>query len=181
MDNKRRVFTKQIATCHITPPETEARNRSVNPPVWAVVSAAALLMVASPAFAGLGENASSVATDQAHFQGAVRTRQAQSYSVEEIQPAGGTTVREYVSASGKVFGVAWQGPWYPDLRQLLASYFTQYQQAAQAQASSQRGRRPLFINVPGLVVESRGHLRAFSGRAYIPDQLPQGVTAGDIR
>ena len=81
--------------------------------VWAVVSAAALLMFAHPAFAGLGENASSVFADQEHLQGTLRTTQAQSYWVQEIQSTSGITVREYVSASGKVFAVAWQGPWFP--------------------------------------------------------------------
>lgn len=157
------------------------KSSGLRSPVWAVVSAAALLIFARPAFAGLGENASSVLADQAHLQGTLRTKLAQSYWVQEIQSASGITVREYVSASGKVFAVAWQGPWFPDLQQLLASYFTQFQQAAQAQANSQRGRRPLFIQLPGLVVQSGGHVRAFSGRAYLPDQLPHGVTAADIQ
>jgi hypothetical protein len=138
--------------------------------------------LAVPAFAGLGEDASSVQADQAHVLGTLKTTQTQAYTVNEIQASTGTVVREYVSAtSGKVFGVAWQGAWPPDMRQVLASYFAQYQQAAQAQANSRAGRHPLMIALPGLVVESGGHMRSFVGRAYVPGSVPQGVSAEAVR
>jgi len=142
---------------------------------------AMMLVVALPAFAGLGEAASSVQADQAHMQGSLRTTQADAYTVHEIKAATGTVVREYVSTSGKVFAVAWQGPWPPDMRQILAGYFEQYQQAVQAQASARAGRRPLLIEQPGFVVQSGGHMRSFAGRAYIPEMLPQGVGKEEIR
>lgn len=144
--------------------------------------AAVVLMIASPAFAGLGENADSVQADQLHMQGSLRTTQAQAYTIHEIQAPTGIVVREYVSpTSGKVFAVTWQGPWPPDMRQILANYFGQYQQAAQAQATARAGRHPLLIQEPGLVVQAGGHMRSFAGRAYIPEMLPQGVTAEAIR
>ena len=80
-----------------------------------------------------------------------------------------------------MFAVAWQGPWPPDMRQLLAAYFVEYQQALQSQTNSRAGRRPLTIQQPGLVVQSGGHMRSFAGRAYIPQMLPQGVSAEEIR
>jgi hypothetical protein len=138
--------------------------------------------LAVPAFAGLGDDASSVQADQAHMLGTLKTTQTQAYTVNEIQAPTGIVVREYVSpTSGKVFGVAWQGAWPPDMRQVLASYFTQYQQAAQAQADLRAGRHPLLIALPGLVVESGGHLRSFVGRAYVPGSVPQGMSAEAIR
>jgi hypothetical protein len=149
--------------------------------LWAAILSATMLMIALPAFAGLGEDVSSVQADQAHMQGNLRVTQAQVYTVHEIQAPTGIVVREYVSTSGKVFAVAWQGPWPPDIRQILANYFGQYQQAAQAQANSRAGRRPLVIQQPGLVVQSGGHMRSFAGRAYIPEMLPKGVSAEAIR
>jgi hypothetical protein len=135
-----------------------------------------------PAFAGLGEDVSSVQADQAHMQGSLRTTQTQAYTLHEIKTPSGVVVREFVSpTSGKVFGVAWQGPWPPDMRQILVSYFTQYQQATQAQVNSHAGRKPLVIERPGLVVQSGGHMRSFSGRAYIPEMLPPGISAETIR
>jgi Protein of unknown function (DUF2844) len=147
----------------------------------ATILSSTLLLISLPAFAGLGEDVSSVQADQAHIQGALRTTQTQSYTVHEIQAATGIVVREYVSSSGKVFGVAWQGSWPPDMRQILANYFEAYRQAAQAQVNAHAGRRPLVIEQPGLVVHSGGHMRWFAGQAYIPEMLPRGVTAEAIR
>jgi len=148
---------------------------------WAAVLFATLIILIVPAFAGLGEDVSSIQGDQVHMQGSLRITQAQAYSLHEIQAPTGTIVREYVSASGKVFGVAWQGPWPPDMRQILANYFGQFEQAAQVQVSSHAGRRPLFISEPGFVIETSGHMRSFAGRAYIPEMVPQGVSAESIR
>ena len=143
---------------------------------------AAMLITALPAFAGLGDDENSVPADQAHMQASLRTTQAQAYTVHEMQAPTGVVVREYVSpASGKVFGVAWQGPWPPDMRQILSTYFGQYQQAAKAQANSHPGRRPLVIETPGLVVRAGGHSRFCAGHAYIPETLPQGISGEAIR
>ena len=148
----------------------------------AAILSATMLMFALPSFAGLGEDMSSVQADQAHMQGNLRTTQAQAYTVQEIQAPTGIIVREYVSpTTGKVFGVAWQGPWPPDMRQILGNYFGQYQQALQAQANSHAGRRPLVIQQSGLILQAGGHMRSFAGRAYIPEMLPQGVSAEVIR
>jgi hypothetical protein len=149
----------------------------------AVVRFAAILTLLTatlPAFAALGEAASSVQVDQAHMQGVLRVTQTQAYTVHAIQAATGTVVREYVSSSGKVFAVAWQGPWPPDMRQILAGFFEPYQQAVRAQTHF-RGRQPLRIEQPGFVVHSGGHMRSFAGHAYIPEMLPQGVTPEEIR
>jgi hypothetical protein len=140
-----------------------------------------MMMTDPPAFAGLGQDVSSVPADQVQMKGTLRSTQTQAYTVHEIRAATGTVVREFVSPSGKVFGVAWQGPWPPNMRQILATYFEQYQQAAQAQMNSRPGRRPLMLEQPGLVVQSSGHMRSFAGRAYVPDMLPPEVSAEVIR
>jgi uncharacterized protein DUF2844 len=148
-----------------------------------LITCAAIMVLASafPAWGALGGDVASVQADQAHMQGTRQTIPAQSYTVHEIQAATGEVVREYVSSAGTVFAVAWHGPWLPDMRQVLGSYFEQYTQAAKAQSGTRMGRRPLVIEQPGLVVESGGHLRAFSGKAYVPDMLPTGVRAEDIQ
>jgi hypothetical protein len=140
---------------------------------------------AAPARAALGGDVSSVQADQLHMQGNIRATVTASYTVHQIQSAGGTVVREYVSSAGKsagkVFGIAWQGPWPPDMHQLLGSYFEQYAQAAKAQGATRLGRRPLVIEQPGLVVQLGGHPRSFAGRAYVPEMLPTGVRAEEIQ
>ena len=110
----------------------------------------------------------------------MRVTQATSYQVHEMQ-APGSTVREYVSPDGKVFGVAWQGSARPDLQQVLGSYYATVQQAVQKEKSQRAGRHPISIQQPGLVVQMGGHQRNFSGRAYIPNMVPSSVKAAEIR
>lgn len=141
---------------------------------------AALLIGASPAWSSLGGDLGSIQADQIRMQGTRKATSAESYTVHEIQGNNGTVVREYVSPDGKVFAVSWHGPWLPDMRQLLGSYFDQYARANQAQSAARMRRGPVLIDVPGLVVQMGGHLRAFSGRAYVPEMLPSGVRVEDI-
>jgi uncharacterized protein DUF2844 len=133
------------------------------------------------ASAALGGDATSVLSDQARMKGTLHSVQKAAYAVHEITASTGTVVREYVSPTGKVFGVAWQGPFVPDLQQLLGTYFEQYSVAAESARETHVGRRPLFIQQPGLVVQTGGHMRSYTGRAYVPEMLPQGVIADAIR
>lgn len=141
----------------------------------------AMLAIPFPAKASLGGNAVSVVADRAYMQGKLSKAAKDAYTVQEIQAPTGVVVREYVSQSGTVFAVAWQGPTQPDLRQVLGSYFTTFTQALQAQRATRPARGPLVIQQPGLVVEMGGHMRWVVGRAYIPGMMPAGVQAGEIR
>jgi len=137
-----------------------------------------LLLLAGPAGAALGGNEASIAADQVKMKATRRIVAAPLYTVHEIQAVSGTVVREYVSAQGQVFAVAWQGPLMPNLRQVLGGYFADYQAAARAKRA---GRGPVRLRQPGLVLHSGGHMRAFSGQAYIPRLLPAGVTIDEIQ
>lgn len=148
---------------------------------WWLLATWLLLAGAGRALAELGGDVTTVAADQRQMQAAKQSvRRAENYAVHEYKAAAGTVVREYVSPSGKVFGVAWQGPAIPDLRQLLGAYYAEYAGAASA-TGNVRHRGPLLIQEPGLVVQSGGHMRAYSGWAYAPDLLPTGVRAEEIR
>jgi hypothetical protein len=140
-----------------------------------------MLGVAFPAWASLGGDTASIQADQLHMQGTRTTKTAGAYEVHEIQAATGTVVNEYLSPEGRVFAVAWHGPRLPDLRQLLGGYFEQYRAAAQSPSGTRIVRRPIMIDLPGLVVQMGGHVGAFSGRAYVPETLPAGVRAEDIQ
>jgi hypothetical protein len=138
-----------------------------------------LLMAATaPAFAALGGDAASVDADRVRMKATHRMITGSTYSVQEIQTPAGTTIREYVSPGGKVFGVVWQGPQMPDLRQLFGDYFGTYQDAAKAKRTS---RGALRVVQPDIVVHSGGHMRAFFGRAYVPQLVPTGVSIDDIK
>ena len=141
----------------------------------------ALMALAAPvlAWAALGENAASVQADQTRMKATTRIAvSGDKYTVHEIKTPAGTTVREFVAPGGTVFAVAWKGPVITDLRQLLGQYFEPY---ANGKRAERRGHGLLTIHEPGLVVHSRGRMRAFSGRAYIPDILPPGVTVDEIQ
>jgi len=165
----------EVSNMKITPPQMNCL------PGFKLLTSLLLLgfLGSAPAFAVLGGDASSVQADQVHFRATLKTTNVEAYTVHEMQVPGGPLVREYVSLDGRVFAVAWQGPAHPDLRQLFGTYFDQYQQAARQ--AHQPGRRALDIQQPGLIVQSGGHMRAFFGRAYIPDMVPAGVRTEDIR
>jgi hypothetical protein len=104
------------------------------------------------------------------------------YTVTETTLGNGTVIREYASSGGSVFGLAWSGPQMPDLSNLLGGYFPQYV-AGVTNARQLRGggHGPGHVKDSGLVVHSAGHMGAFSGQAYLPQALPAGVSATDIK
>jgi hypothetical protein len=144
-----------------------------------MVGGVALLggMAALPVQAALGGPEATVEADRLQVAGTARVLRSPAYTVHELQTPSGTVVREFVSPAGTVFGVAWQGPTMPDLRQVLGAYFEPYAQAA----TQRRAHGPLTVAQPGLVVHSGGHMRAFVGRAYIPQAVPPGVDAAAIK
>ena len=146
--------------------------------VWLTNLALVSLALSDPAAATLGEDVNSVRADQAQTGGSLQITGAANFAVHEIQLPSGTVVKEFVSPAGMVFAVSWQGPSIPDLQQVLGRYFGQYTGAAKAQGAGPGAR---MTQQPGLVVQSGGHMRAFFGRAYVPQMLPRGVLADDIR
>ena len=124
-----------------------------------------------------------VDADRVHVQGALmRIVQTDAFALHEIRSASGTMIREYVNSSGTVFAVAWDGPWLPDLRQVLGDHFDRYQAAMQRrQRLPAPGAARWSSTRPGSVVQMSGHPRAFTGRAYLPALLPAGVQLASIR
>ena len=102
------------------------------------------------------------------------------YSVQEVQLASGTLVREYSNLAGVVFAVTWRGPVLPNLSELLGSHFSTFkQEVEQARATGKRGG-PVSISRPELVVSSGGRMRNFFGHAYAPALIPTGVNIDDL-
>jgi hypothetical protein len=147
---------------------------------WAAITGLILCVAfSSGAQAGLGDVEASVGQDAAKLSGTVQVLDHATYRVHAIDTAAGAEVREFVNPQGKVFGVAWNGPTMPNLRATLGKYFDQ---AAAAAARTKHGSHSrLEIREGGLVVESSGHPRAFSGRAYLPSALPDGFDLKELR
>ncbi|MCP3723366.1 DUF2844 domain-containing protein [Paraburkholderia sp. CNPSo 3272] len=146
----------------------------------AAPASAALGGMPTPAPAGAVSSSANAAVVHA-ASGVSGTASAASYTVTQTTFSTGTVVREYVSAAGTVFGIAWSGPIMPNLPVLLGTYFTQYDSARVSQRTANPGRGPLNVELPDLVVHSGGHTGAFSGQAYLPQSLPAGVSATDIQ
>ncbi len=146
-----------------------------------VLLAACAALIPARAFAGLGGDVSSVERDRTRMKATVTVRPAERYTIHEMQSDAGQTVREFATPEGKIFAVAWQGPFHPDYQQLLGPYFAQLQQAARGAGQRRARRAPVMIETPGFVFESFGHMRGLAGRAYVPQMLPQGVSAEEIR
>jgi len=148
--------------------------------VSTIVLAGILITTPLSALAALGGNASSIISDSTHMRAQMRTTVSNGYSVHALQTETGIHVREYISAQGTVFAVAWDGPNLPDLTQLLGDYFPAFQ-AAMTERRSRGVRGPVALRQDDLVIESNGHMRAYFGRAYVPSLLPPQVSSAEIQ
>ena len=136
-----------------------------------------LFILSTSCFAALGGDVSSVVADQAQMKAQRRITQTTAYSVHEMQSQTGPTVREFVSPQGKVFGVAWQGQTLPNFQQVLGSYYGEFGK----NAPRRRTHGPITVQTPNLVIQSGGHMRALTGRAYVPAMMPNGVKVDEIK
>lgn len=152
------------------------RNRIV-----ALGSAASLwLALPTAAKAALGESVDTVEADRAALHGrAVAKIARKNFTVHEVQ-AGSTLVREYVSPSGVVFAVAWNGLSQPDLQPLLGAYHAEYADARR-KALVHAGRRHQTLESDHVIVETWGRMRDLHGRAYVAALVPPGIDLHDIQ
>ena len=139
-----------------------------------------LTMGTAPAWAVLGQYESSVSMDQRYLVSTDNVQAFQGYKVHQLTTAKGTVVREYISAQGLVFGIAWQAPFMPDMQQLLGSYAVKLQTATRAQTQV-RHMRGLIVRTSDFVFANSGHLRFWRGSAYVPSLVPNNVSVEVVR
>jgi hypothetical protein len=137
-----------------------------------------LCALAHPASAALGEAETTAAADADRLQGSLKAIERANYRVHEIQLPSGTLLREFATVGGTVFAVAWRGPSIPNLQQVLGGYFEAFTAAARAPHG---GHHQLEVRQEDFVMQSGGHMRAFSGRAYLPKAVPAGVSLDELR
>jgi hypothetical protein len=149
------------------------------------LTSAVLLTLALPAsaFASLGGTVTSVEADRVQTKSAlIGIQRTVGYSVHEMLSPTGTTIREYYGSDGVVFGVAWDGEWTPDLRQLFGTYFDQYQRSTTtARRAGRTSHAHVAIDENGLTVRASGHARSSHGVAYVPSLVPPGITPDVVR
>jgi Protein of unknown function (DUF2844) len=83
------------------------------------------------------------------------------------------------TSAGTVFAVSWQGPYKPDLREVLGAHFQGMVDAAKRQPGG--ARAPMRLERDDLVIYSGGRTGAFEGRAWIPALLPAGFDTSAIK
>jgi hypothetical protein len=147
-----------------------------------------LLMLVFPGVRGaratLGEPVDSIESDRKILSAAKVTSEPiftvyANYTVYQLK-YDGTSVREYASPSGIVFGIAWNGLVNPNLTPLLGSYAGEYEEAL-GRTVRKYGERHLRVESDHMVVEKWGHMRNLKGRAYAPNLIPAGVNIDEIK
>ena len=140
-----------------------------------------LIGTAQKGEAALGEPADSVAKDRIALSAQKRASTARNgFTVQEFELSG-TFVRQYISPSGIVFAIAWNGLTYPDLTPLLASYADEYKAALRETPRKPGISRRHAVRTDRVVVEKWGHMRNLQGRAYAPALIPPGVNLEEIK
>jgi hypothetical protein len=135
----------------------------------------------APADAALGDDEAGIARDAVVTGMELRAtvRSDRRFRVHELRDAArNVSVRQYVNAAGKVFGVAWDGQTKPDISQLLCPYFNRYVNAA---AGADKARQLRSIEQPDFVLRISGHMRHFTGSAWVPGLVPTDVDPLDVK
>jgi hypothetical protein len=170
-------------------------NRKLNPSLWpaaglrgsifghhtrlALAISLVLILAAIPGSATLGESEASVTSDQQHIKSEHRVQEFQNYKVHELT-TNGTTVREFVSPQGSVFGITWQGRSTPDMNQLLGTYVNNLQTATPAQTKI-RHLRGISVQTKDFVFSNFCHMQICRGSAYVPGLIPSNVSVEVMR
>ena len=140
-----------------------------------------VILAAAPASATLGQSEASVTSDELQMKSEHRVQTLQNYKIHELTTAdGASTVREYVSQQGSVFGVTWHGRSTPDMNQLLGAYVNNLQTATADQTKIQP-RRGISVKTKDFVYSNFCRLRMCSGSAYVPSLIPSNLSPEVLR
>ena len=151
----------------------------------AAASVGLVLALAAPtASAELGGNCESVLHDQAEMHATLTTEEHPAYTTYILDMPDGTQVREYFSLRSGVFAIGWTNG-HPNMRLVLGVYYDRLVQAMEARyapGAPHHGRNnPIRYDDPDFVYFAQVAISRFTGRAYLPQAVPQGVDIADVR
>jgi hypothetical protein len=140
------------------------------------------VMAASGAQGELGGTMQSVRQDAEHENGTLVSIVGGAYTIATIatnETPPQLTIRQYLSGTGQVFGVAWQGNRHPNTLLLLGPYaITPDTPLLPGSVQQPRFSRRMTEQV---VVEVGGTVGNVWGRAYAPSLLPAGISPDAIK
>ena len=150
---------------------------------WAAAVLLAGGLATVPAHAVLGSNVSTIADDHARLKATRLQAVPMSAQVGShvITLADGSSIREYTTAGGIVFAVAWSTRFKPDLAALLGQHAVTYAAAASEAMKAPGIRRQVDLRQGDLVVQSAGRMNAFVGKAWLRSLVPAGVDVDALR
>ena len=149
--------------------------------VLALTLSCGALLCAHDAQAVLGASADTVQVDQIRLRGVTSHRMGWQMTTHEISLSDGSSVKEYVNASGLVFAVSWRTRLKPDLAALLGARYVAASPAPVAASGVSSMKRQQTVRQPDLVLRQGGRMNAFAGLAYMPTLVPSGVNADALR
>jgi hypothetical protein len=105
------------------------------------------------------------------------------YRVNNVTLDSGTVVREFVSTvNNTVFALTWAGPAKPNLREILGDSFTRFVAPSGSEPGLKiGGPSQRELSSSDLVIRSYGHPGNFRGYAYLPAQVPAGVSLSSLQ
>lgn len=124
--------------------------------------------------AELGGTTASILAEQKQFNSQLTSTQQNGYSLYIQTLTSGTSFQEYVSPSGIVFAISWNGPTLPNIHAIFGNYYGNYLSA------SQQSRRSIYSSSDSLVIQSTGMMGAFQGFAFLPKEAPAGFTVNNL-
>jgi hypothetical protein len=142
---------------------------------------ATVVTLSLSAMAELGGMKATVETDRLRVSGTRRVLQTPAYEMHEIRTANKGTIHEYVSSDGKVFAVTYEGQFPGESNGLLGKYSAQVTQALAASRGTRPAGHNVRVDLPGLRYHALGHLRYFSMRAIVPENVPAGVNVEELQ
>jgi hypothetical protein len=145
-----------------------------------VIALIGLLFLTAPdgALAELGGTMDGVNQDAMREGGVAVSRERDQFTLITIATRD-VTIREYLSESGRVFGVTWQGTRHPNTLLLLGTYvITPETPLLPGSIQQPRFSRRITSHV---VVEAGGTVGEIWGRAYVPVMVPSGVSLEQIK
>jgi hypothetical protein len=146
-----------------------------------VLIIASLMFLCLPinSWATLGQTSTTITTDAKALNASMSLETRLNYQIYTLALANGTAtiVEYYAPISKQVFAISWRAKLIPNLHQVLGNYFSRLQASpTQVVHHSQAS-----ISQDDFLAEYGGLRGAYYGKVVLLQQLPAGVSAGEIK